>query len=148
MGLTVKTSEKASIHHLGSHHISCWSICYCCSLECIIINSLAIHLMINCWMGVFIYWHHDNCLHHNYADIHVSPPKYIRWIENFTDWIRCFDGLFRLGLQSKVLVSLLIGKIFQKQYKCIIKSKGMIVLIIKQITVMVYKNIIENEVLS
>ena len=123
MGLTNKTSEKAAIHHLGSHHISWRSICYCCSQECTIINSEAIHL-INCRLGVFIYPLHDYWLYHNFADI--SPPKYIRWKANFkllNDLFRCFYGVFRLGLQSKVLVRLLLRNIFQKQYKMYNKSQ-------------------------
>ena len=110
----------------------------CCSLECTIINSEAIHLM-NCWMGLFIYRLHDNWLYHNFADI--SPPKYIRWKANFkllSDWFRCFYGVFRLLLRN----------IFQKQYKMYDKAKQMIISIIKQITVTVYKNIIKNEILS
>ena len=123
MGLTNKPSEKAAIHHLGSHHISWRSICYCCSQECTIINSEAIHL-INCWMGVFLYRLHDNWLYHNFADI--SPPKFIRWMANFkllNDWLWCFYGIFRSGLQSKVLLSLLLRNIFQKQYKMYNKSQ-------------------------
>ena len=86
MGLAIKTSEKASIRHLGSHHISWRGICYCCSLEWTIINSEAIYLT-SCWMGVFLYRLHDNWLYHNFADI--SPSKYIKVAGKFqvTEWL-------------------------------------------------------------
>ena len=148
MGLAIKTSEKTTIRHLGSHHISWRGICYCCSLKCTIINSEAIYLT-SCWMGVFLYRLHDNWLYHNFAEI--SPSNYIRWMASFkllNDWLRCFYGIFCLGHQRKVLVSLLLSNIFQNSIKYIIKAKGMIIIIIKQIAVTVYKNIIENEILS